>query len=243
MTKSKLNTRRLSLMKRTKLFLLDLIFPNKCPFCNEAIKYDMLICVNCYKKYKPLMFYCKKCGKIECQCNKLYRFDKCDVCAVYDSFMQKAILNLKRGRGENLVHFVLDDLCQKIKGSCNISDIYCVVSVPPGINYEYDQSRFIAKMIAQNLGLKTDYSILKRTKVKRPKQHTLTDSQRKKNVKGMYAINSKTKADISGKTILLCDDVLTTGATLSECAKILKDNGAAQVFCCTIAVTEKNSLH
>ena len=172
------------------------------------------------------MNYCRKCGKIECQCDKLYRFDKCDVCAVYDSFMQKAILNLKHGKGENLVYYV--------------ADLYCVTSVPSSKNSDYDQSKFIAEVIAKRLNLKADFDLIKRTNVKRPKQHTLSDSQRKKNVKGMYSFKNSRIDEIKGKSVLICDDVLTTGSTLNECAKILKSNGAAQVFCCAIAVTEKS---
>lgn len=238
--KLKLNMNCLNFLKKTKLFILDLVFPNRCPFCNDVIKYDLLVCDNCSEKMHYLMNYCRKCGKIECQCDKLYRFDKCDVCAVYDSFMQKAILNLKHGNGENLVYYVADDLCRKLSENINLSDLYCVTSVPSSKNNDYDQSKIIAKVIAKRLNLKTDFNLIKRTNVKRPKQHTLSDSQRRKNVKGMYSFRDSRSDDIKGKSILICDYVLTTGSTLNECARILKANGAAQVFCCTIAVTEKN---
>ena len=64
-------------------------------------------------------------------------------------------------------------------------------------------------------------------------QSTLKLDERRKNVLGTYLIKNSDK--IKGKTILLVDDIYTTGATASECAKMLKTNGARKVIVVTIA--------
>lgn len=68
-------------------------------------------------------------------------------------------------------------------------------------------------------------------------QHTKNIRNRSGNVFGVYDI--KANADVKGKTILLVDDIKTTGSTLNECAWILKIRGAKEVYCVTAAVTGK----
>ena len=61
---------------------------------------------------------------------------------------------------------------------------------------------------------------------------------REQNVAGVYRV--KEKASIVGKQILLCDDIVTTGATLRECSRVLLEGGAASVTCCTLASAKKS---
>ena len=67
-------------------------------------------------------------------------------------------------------------------------------------------------------------------KKKNIQQSALKFEQRYTNVFGMYVFNSKYKDFLKGKSVLLVDDVITSGATVSECAKVLKENGAARVY-------------
>lgn len=70
-----------------------------------------------------------------------------------------------------------------------------------------------------------------------PGQAELSRAERLENVQGSFTLLAKTKAVIKDKTLLLIDDVLTTGATVNECAKVLKKSGAAQVIVLTLART------
>ena len=74
------------------------------------------------------------------------------------------------------------------------------------------------------------------TKVKDTKaQSALTDGRlRKSNVAGVYSVPRP--HEVAGKKILVIDDILTTGATLTECVRVLKDAGAADVVCLTLAM-------
>ena len=67
-------------------------------------------------------------------------------------------------------------------------------------------------------------------------QHSLGAKERVKNLEGAFAI--KKGADVKGKTLLLCDDIKTTGTTLSKCADVLYENGAKAVYCIVLAVTD-----
>ncbi|MBE6925589.1 MAG: ComF family protein [Ruminococcaceae bacterium] len=101
----------------------------------------------------------------------------------------------------------------------------------------YDQVALLAKAVSKEL----DAPLLSTLKKKRhnPAQSGIADpAHRKANVLGAYAVRGD--ADVSGKTILLIDDVITTGATISECAKTLLAAGAKEVYCAAIASAHKN---
>lgn len=93
----------------------------------------------------------------------------------------------------------------------------------------YNQTTLLASLISQATG-KPVVNALKKTRFT-PHQSRLKKSERQKNLKHSFAINSP---DIAGKQILLIDDVITTGATADAAAKVLLENGAANVklLCC-----------
>ena len=96
----------------------------------------------------------------------------------------------------------------------------------------YNQSKLITKELANILNIKYEANILIKTK-NNIQQSFLNKQQRKQNVKGVYKIKNKHK--ILNKNILLVDDIYTTGATLNECAKVLKESGAQKIDVFTIA--------
>lgn len=96
----------------------------------------------------------------------------------------------------------------------------------------YDQAQLLAESMAPRFALTVSPALVKT-------RHTATQSllssksSRRANVLDAYEIRND--ADVRGKTVLLCDDVVTTGATLSECARILLTAGAARVYAVTLA--------
>ena len=72
------------------------------------------------------------------------------------------------------------------------------------------------------------------------KQHTLKAKERLTNIKGSISLNEN--FSVKGKTILLCDDIKTTGATLRECTEVLLGHGAKDVYCATVAITSNLNL-
>jgi ComF family protein len=100
------------------------------------------------------------------------------------------------------------------------------------ITRRYNQSAVIANALSHETGIQIIPDLLKRTRAT-PSQGHLTAKQRFRNVRRAFAINSR--HDVKDKTIILVDDVYTTGATVRECAKVLKKAGAKDVHILTLA--------
>lgn len=99
----------------------------------------------------------------------------------------------------------------------------------------YNQSYYIAKGISCVLKIPVEESVIKRKRFTET-QTELTLEERKNNMKGAFAVSGNKK--ISGKNIILVDDVITTGATISECGGELKENSAAEIFAISVAVAD-----
>ena len=96
----------------------------------------------------------------------------------------------------------------------------------------YDQSELLARVIAKKLSLPLVPALQKHAE--RGPQSQLKDAaQRRSNASGAFSVLPG--ADVSGKTLLLIDDIVTTGSTLSECCRVLKGAGAARVACAAFA--------
>jgi ComF family protein len=96
----------------------------------------------------------------------------------------------------------------------------------------YNQSSLLCGVISENTGLPT-ITALKRTRYTRT-QTKLSDKARKTNIKNAFSIAC---GCIKDKKVILVDDVMTTGATMNECARILKQAGATAVYSCVAAIT------
>ena len=96
----------------------------------------------------------------------------------------------------------------------------------------YNQSNLFAKKLAQQLKVRYIENVLIKIKDNAP-QSTLDQKMRGVNVKGVYKVNNNEK--LLNKKILLIDDIFTTGSTLNECSRILKNNGAKNIGVFTIA--------
>ena len=97
----------------------------------------------------------------------------------------------------------------------------------------YDQVELIAQAVAKELGV-APVSVLKKVRHNRPQSRLKDAAARRANVLGVYRVTDP--AAIAGKSVLLLDDILTTGATVSECARTLLTAGAKEVICATVAV-------
>jgi ComF family protein len=103
----------------------------------------------------------------------------------------------------------------------------------------YNQSEFIAESIAGATGTKVLAKGITRTRFTGT-QTKLNKQQRKENVKDAFSVNPRYKDSLTGKNIILVDDVITTGATILECASTLKNAGAGKIWVCSAAYAELN---
>ncbi len=238
-------------MRTVLRILRNLVCPKRCIFCRSILKLtaEGRVCFDCSGK---LPFYiaaphCKRCGRPVSDQNKY-----CEECAgksaefsalyapfLYTEPVRGAILRYKnedyRGYAKTFAQYMAVILEYENKKT----NFDYIVAVPPRIGrirkINYDQVSLLAQCLSREIDVPFLRDVLKQ-KEKRQKQSSLSATERSENVKGNFAV--KKPEEITGKTILLVDDVCTTGSTLRECAKMLKRAGAKSVHCLVIAVSE-----
>ena len=154
--------------------------------------------------------------------------------------MRTAIHLLKYNGAETIADKLGIYITKKIAQDERLSLSAMVVPVPlhPARKRDrgYNQSELIAKRISLELSIKHEPHLLERTR--QTQTQTLFDAEgRKKNIAGAFSMNDRFVDFLNGKNILLVDDVITTGSTVRECAKVLKENGAAEVYAASAAIT------
>lgn len=98
----------------------------------------------------------------------------------------------------------------------------------------YNQAEILAEVVSQRLKIPS-LNLLR--KVKNTKRQVgMVGRKRRQNLKGVFRIRNSKKPEIKGKKIIIIDDIATTGATLNECAKVLKEAGAKEVWGLVIAL-------
>ena len=221
--------------------ILDIIFPPKCACCNKLA--ENIICGDCLREImRESMRACKKCGKPPylCACKKINHIEA----LVFPYFYQgdkikSAIFRLKKANLYYINEFFAKGMYNSIKTGDkinleHINMITCIPRVKKSVNlYGYNQAEKLAKIISGYSGIKFERTL--KSAGNQKEQKTLNKSERLLNVQGQYILNKK--IDINNKNIILIDDVATTGATLSECAKILKNAGAGKIYAVCAAST------
>ena len=236
--------------KRFFLILTNLIFTYRCYSCGLYLPYYVheCICDDCFNKHFKPIHICNCCYQIidavdmHINCynvKKSYVANKIICSSLYTSFVKRIIRDLKYHKQEQvscvLAHFIFYAL---IYYEEILKNIDVIVPVPIYIrkktkNHSFFISQSLQTMINKlrlNVQLSTDLIKLKDN----ISQTKLSRLERKKNVQGVY--DFITISNIKDKSVLLIDDVLTTGATTMECAKVLKSTGQAKsVFVFTVA--------
>lgn len=228
-------------MKQLYKMLVDFIFPNRCPCCDKFIKWDKLICDDCISNFPVIEEkICIKCGKTTCICETKPHYDYCFAVTYYEGIIKEGIIKLKLKNGINFAEYFANQLSQILIENEVINTIDIVTAVPMAKKNKsergYNQAEVLAKFISKEINKPFNNKILKKIK-KDLSQHKLTYTERREAVKGAYDINFSNY--IKGKTVLICDDVITSSATLNECSRILKQHGARKVICAVIATTNK----
>ena len=156
-------------------------------------------------------------------------FDWARAAVSYESLGRDLIIRMKHGgAGASIPAFVT--MMARLVPDTMQADI--VVPVPLHrwrlLKRRFNQSQLLAKGLARKLEISSDPFLLERARAT-ASQGTLDRKERRKNVRGAFRVPAKQAGQLEGKRVLLVDDVLTTGATASECAKALKKAGAAEV--------------
>jgi len=101
----------------------------------------------------------------------------------------------------------------------------------------FNQSYYICRGISESLSIHPLEKCLKRSRYTKT-QTKLSINEREENVRNAFKLNDKYKETVKGKNIILIDDVITTGSTILECARVLKISGCGEITICSIALAE-----
>ncbi len=199
--------------------LYDMFFPPRCPYCGELTAGVKEACPGCADLLE-----------VEPHFQTLPNGTQCISAFEYDGAYRTAVLNFKyHGCRQYYKPFslTLSRLIEENLGDRSF-DVY--TSVPASLDItedRFDQVKLLAGSTAKLMG--APYRPLLTQTRKKQFQHSLSAEERLKNVQGLYRAAGGDR--VKGKDILLFDDVVTTGATLSACAQQLIQGGAGSVFC------------
>ncbi len=226
-------------------FLLRTIFPENvtCIICRDEDTYKYGLCKKCFDKLKRTDGNrCKICldainteGLCAACFNSPPDYKRLYCSFVYGEPIKNCLLLLKSGRGGFLKHqfsdIALDTIPEEILKSCTL-----ITSVPASPARLRERGYNQAALIGKELSKKTKIpyrDTLKRTND--TKTALLDKAERLKSIKNQFA----RILDVKDETVLLIDDICTTGSTLRACAHQLKLAGAKEIFCFTVARTDK----
>ncbi len=221
--------------------LLDFFLPRLCVSCFSRLDYnENYICNNCFGEInKPDLI------RLQHEYNRKFADDKIisgftsAFVLEKDKALQHLIHSLKYNENFRIGIYlgkIVAQLCREIIMEWNADYI-----IPVPLHHlkkaerGYNQSFYIAKGIGSTLNIKLSHSKIKRKRYTST-QTALSLVERRDNIKDAFEL--KNTRSVHGKKIILVDDVITTGATISECGKILLTEGAAKVFALSVAIAD-----
>ncbi len=208
---------------------LDLLFPPKCVLCRGVLPLgEKNICLSCRENQEM-------CPKSK---TKLHFLDSYSAVWYYEGNVRRSILRLKFSRARHLAPPLGRILAEHIREEYPDADIitWVPISTLRRLKRGYDQMELVARSAGYALE-KAPVRLLKKSKHNKPQSGLHSYRERRANVEGVYEIVNP--ARVAGKRVLLLDDVITTGATAGECAKVLRQWGAREVHCAAIAVRKE----
>jgi ComF family protein len=231
-------------------WFLDRLYPRTCPGCGVASDRERRHwCWGCFRKIEmfPLEGGCEICGqRVEgnvthsfvcgtCGAGKP-RFDRARAAADFSGSLREQILAFKY----QSALWMRQDLCDVLEGAVRAhfktALIDVVVPVPlyrvRQRERTFNQSALLAEELARRLDRRCDARSLARIR-ETSTQTRLDKAHRRTNVAGAFKV--RRPGWVAQRCVLLVDDVMTTGATLDECARVLKQAGARTVWAATVA--------
>ncbi|MFQ5433024.1 MAG: phosphoribosyltransferase family protein [Nitrospinota bacterium] len=233
-------------VKRISDQAFNILFPRRCALCGENLLADALseLCGQCRQTLSINdSASCRLCGQSIDGSLVDAGIVKCGHCRIKEPPLEAAVFGLryegtareiihkfKFGGGERLAAGIAHILSARLHRSVEMDHMDMVIPVPLHIgrlySRGYNQSYLIAREVGRVFSLPVDAAAIFRRRAT-PAQWSQTRAQRFVNMKNAFGLRKTTA--ISGKRLLLVDDIMTTGATMFEAARLLKKSGAAAV--------------
>lgn len=225
--------------------ILQLLFPRRCPVCDEIVyPYGEKICAGCRKKLKYLTPpWCLRCGKKlndeekefcqDCR-QKSHNFLRGRALYEYGS-VSSSIYRLKYSKRQEYADFYGEEI------ACFLGDFIrevrpdALIPIPLHrkrlVKRGYNQAELLAEAVGRKLGVPVYGKLVKRVKNTAPLKRQ-NPQERQNNLKKAFIIMQN---DVKLDTIILIDDIYTTGSTVDEVADVLKRHGVKKVYVITLA--------
>tara|TARA_R110002033_G_scaffold128655_5_gene169711 strand:- start:826 stop:1560 length:735 start_codon:yes stop_codon:yes gene_type:complete len=223
---------------------IDFALPPRCPVCGVTVEADNRFCLCCWRQLNFLAKpWCAACGApLTFDCPDESLCGKCltdrpmhdGVRAVvrYDDKSSLIAMRLKYGTRLGLARLIAEHL-QKFTEECSANAIIVPVPLHRTRLWRrgFNQSVLIGRELARNTGIGMNYNVIARQHPT-PPLRGMSGKERCRTVDAAFALRSN-EAEIAGKSVLLVDDVYTSGSTSNACARLLKKAGAERVlvFC------------
>ena len=215
---------------RVMQWISHMLFPPKCALCQKLLKdQETDLCHSCRVDTPEYPF-----GK-----RKLQFLDSFVAVWYYEECVRHALLRYKFYGARNLARpfgrFLAMRLLREYPEGFDVLT-WIPISSARKLRRGYDQCQLLADAVGQELGM-TPVHTLKKIRNNRQQSRIQGEAQRRANVLGVYAaVNPEA---VRGKRVLILDDIVTTGATAAEAARILLTAGAAEVHCAAVAASRK----
>lgn len=210
-----------------------------------------MICEDCEKEIKKYSYgeKCIKCGrqtenaeKLCLHCKRIQpHFMLAFAVLPYKGEFKEIIRRAKFYNAFYLVKIMSRLIADEFKKLNITAD--CIIYVPTDIKTSFSRKYCLAQELAYAAAPKLKLKVYKGFLIKKPtaqKQSLVAFEKRYTNIKNIFIKNPLTLKSVKNKTVLLIDDVLTTGATASECSRILKENGAKNIIVAALAYGATN---
>lgn len=208
-------------MKNILEYIIDLIYRKKCYFCRNS-KYSLKMCPKCYEKLEFRDF----------QANRIINGIDIYCAGIYTKELQKLIRGLKYHRQRDLAYFQAKFMHDYFKNIDILQEKdFELVAVP--LHHKrvkqrkYNHMELVCEEFAKLSGFECNFDLIKRIKDTKP-QYNLNRKQRLKNLSNAFEV---LKENYKNKTLLIIDDICTTGSTFEEMIKELKNVGITDIVC------------
>ena len=226
--------------------LVELLYPRRCAVCDKPVdKMGRYICTKCHPKIKYVQTpFCMKCGKglkddsseycEDCE-NSAHVYTRCRALYEYNT-IKEAIYRLKYEGRREYADFFGKDLARKLGSEIKGWKADAIIPVPLHKDREkqrgYNQAALIANVLGRELDIPVKDRLIFRKRATLA-QKQLNSKERQNNLKNAFKIGQN---DVKLKTVIVVDDIYTTGATMDEVARSLKRAGVKEIYCISLAV-------
>ena len=227
---------------------IDLLFPPRCLSCGASVDQQRQFCATCWTQLHyiidPLCISCGLPFELDVEADHL-----CASCISrpplyhrhrslwrYDGLAREMVLRLKHA-DQTLIASLMQDVSRLLLDK-DLPENAILAPVPLHrfrlFKRRYNQAGILAEHLAKASGLQVRHALLERIKATKS-QGGLSREGRKRNVSGAFRLHPRYASLVTGKTVILVDDVYTTGATIDACARVLHNAGAARIDAITLA--------